>query len=98
MSREVNSAAEIQARIAKGWKPNRYLSNILKNFSANSRSRCNICWSVTKRFFARLGSTDAGTPALWFVCEPDGALLTYTTDSPALDEPSAGYIFTHFFI
>ena len=29
-----------------------------------------------------------------FVCEPDGALLTYTTDSPALDEPSAGYIFT----
>lgn len=29
-----------------------------------------------------------------FVCEPDGALLTYTTSSPALDEPSAGYIFT----
>ncbi|MFG6348966.1 MAG: hypothetical protein K1W15_09650 [Lachnospiraceae bacterium] len=29
-----------------------------------------------------------------FICEPDGALLTYTTGSPALDEPSAGYIFT----
>ena len=29
-----------------------------------------------------------------YICEPDGALLTYTTPSPALDEPSAGYIFT----
>lgn len=32
MSREVNSAAEIQARIAKGWKPNRYLSNMSMAF------------------------------------------------------------------
>lgn len=29
-----------------------------------------------------------------FVCESNGALLTYTTSSPAIDEPSAGYIFT----
>ena len=29
-----------------------------------------------------------------FICESDGALLCYTTDSPAIDEPSAGYIFT----
>lgn len=29
-----------------------------------------------------------------FVCESDGALMTYTTNAPALDEPSAGYIFT----
>lgn len=29
-----------------------------------------------------------------FVCESDGALLTYTTNSPQIDEPSAGYIFT----
>ena len=28
-----------------------------------------------------------------FICEPDGALLTYTTPSPRIDEPSAGYIF-----
>lgn len=29
-----------------------------------------------------------------FICEPDGALLSYTTPSPRVDEPSAGYIFT----
>ena len=29
-----------------------------------------------------------------FVCESDGALMTYTTNNPAIDEPSAGYIFT----
>ena len=29
-----------------------------------------------------------------FVCATDGALLCYATDNPAIDEPSAGYIFT----
>ena len=29
-----------------------------------------------------------------FICEPDDALLCYTTNTPAIDEPSAGYIFT----
>ena len=29
-----------------------------------------------------------------FICESDGALLAYTTNAPAIDEPSAGYIFT----
>lgn len=29
-----------------------------------------------------------------FICEPDGALLSYTTPRPRIDEPSAGYIFT----
>lgn len=29
-----------------------------------------------------------------FICESDGALLSYTTPNPRLDEPSAGYIFT----
>lgn len=29
-----------------------------------------------------------------FICDPKGALLCYTTDAPAIDEPSAGYIFT----
>ncbi len=29
-----------------------------------------------------------------FICEPDGALLSYTTPHPQIDEPSAGYIFT----
>lgn len=29
-----------------------------------------------------------------FICEPDGALLSYTTPSPRIDEPTAGYIFT----
>lgn len=28
-----------------------------------------------------------------FICDPNAALLTYTTKSPAIDEPSAGYIF-----
>lgn len=29
-----------------------------------------------------------------FICEPDGALLSYTTPNPQIDEPSAGYTFT----
>lgn len=29
-----------------------------------------------------------------FICDPDCALLTYTTNSPSIDEPSAGYTFT----
>ena len=29
-----------------------------------------------------------------FICDPDGALLVYATDTPSLEEPSAGYIFT----
>ena len=28
-----------------------------------------------------------------FICDPNAALLTYTTNAPAIDEPSAGYIF-----
>lgn len=34
--REVGSAAELQARIAKGWKPNRYLTNMSMAFFANA--------------------------------------------------------------
>ena len=29
-----------------------------------------------------------------FICDPNSALLCYATDSPAIDEPSAGYTFT----
>jgi hypothetical protein len=29
-----------------------------------------------------------------FICDPNDALLVYATDTPAVDEPSAGYIFT----
>lgn len=34
------------------------------------------------------------TTNMEFVCDPKGALLVYTPDGPAIDEPSAGYIFT----
>ena len=29
-----------------------------------------------------------------FICNPNSVLLTYTTASPSIDEPSAGYTFT----
>jgi len=29
-----------------------------------------------------------------FICNPNSAILAYATDTPAIDEPSAGYIFT----
>lgn len=29
-----------------------------------------------------------------FICNPDDALLTYTTSAPSIEEPSAGYTFT----
>lgn len=29
-----------------------------------------------------------------FICDPDSILLVYTTDSPSIEEPSAGYTFT----
>ena len=36
-----------------------------------------------------------GTPAdMNFICDPKSALLAYATNAPAIDEPSAGYIFT----
>ncbi|MCD8195895.1 MAG: hypothetical protein LUE24_03030 [Lachnospiraceae bacterium] len=35
-----------------------------------------------------------GQEEMDFICDPAGALLCYTTSSPAIDEPSAGYIFT----
>ena len=38
---------------------------------------------------AELGEEDN----MQFICDPKAALLTYTTKSPAIDEPSAGYIF-----
>jgi len=30
---------------------------------------------------------------LEFICDPNSLLLTYTTNAPAIDEPSAGYTF-----
>jgi hypothetical protein len=40
-------------------------------------------------------AAEAGQPDdMQFICEPDGLLLAYTTSTPAIDEPSAGYIFT----
>ena len=29
-----------------------------------------------------------------FICDPTAAILAYATNTPAIDEPSAGYIFT----
>lgn len=44
---------------------------------------------------ATYNAAEEGQPDdMQFVCESDGALVTYTTPSPAIDEPSAGYIFT----
>lgn len=35
-----------------------------------------------------------GVEEMGLICDPDSALMVYATDAPALDEPSAGYIFT----
>lgn len=44
---------------------------------------------------ATYNAAEEGQPDdMHFICEADGALMTYTTNSPQLDEPSAGYIFT----
>ncbi len=44
---------------------------------------------------ATYNMAEEGQPdQMQFICEPDGALLTYTTANPSIDEPSAGYIFT----
>lgn len=39
-------------------------------------------------------SASIGGENMDFICDPKGALLCYATDAPAIDEPSAGYIFT----
>lgn len=40
-------------------------------------------------------SAPAGaTGDMQFICDPNDALLAYATNAPAIDEPSAGYIFT----
>ena len=35
-----------------------------------------------------------GAEDMQFICDPDSAILAYATSAPAIDEPSAGYIFT----
>lgn len=35
-----------------------------------------------------------GASDMNFICDPDNAILAYATSAPAIDEPSAGYIFT----
>lgn len=35
-----------------------------------------------------------GVEDMDFICDPDSAILAYATSAPAIDEPSAGYIFT----
>lgn len=37
----------------------------------------------------QVGETDMN-----FICDPNAAILAYATSAPAIDEPSAGYIFT----
>lgn len=47
--RDVNSAAQIAARIAKGWKPNRYLTNMSMAYFANQQTM----WQQAFFLFAR---------------------------------------------
>ena len=48
-----------------------------------------------KVLYATYNAAEEGqSDDMQFICEPDGALLSYTTSSPRIDEPSAGYIFT----
>lgn len=37
---------------------------------------------------------EMGTEDMDFICDPNAAILAYATNAPAIDEPSAGYIFT----
>lgn len=46
-----------------------------------------VAGSVINR--AKIGQEDD----MEFICNPNDVLLTYTTDAPAIDEPSAGYTF-----
>ena len=43
---------------------------------------------------AKLNKAGIGGEDMDFICDPKGALLCYATSAPAIDEPSAGYIFT----
>ena len=38
-------------------------------------------------------AAQGATADMQYVCDPTGMLLCYTTGAPAIDEPSAGYIF-----
>ena len=43
---------------------------------------------------AAYNAAEEGQPAdMRFICDPKGALISYTTPAPRVDEPSAGYIF-----
>lgn len=46
-------------------------------------------------FMSTYNTSDPGQEdKMDFICDPKGALLCYATPTPAIDEPSAGYIFT----
>lgn len=52
-------------------------------------------FNEVKVLYATYNASEEGQEDdMQFICEPDGALLSYTTPSPRVDEPSAGYIFT----
>lgn len=45
-------------------------------------------------FSSIYNAAGVGQEDMNFICDPDSAILAYATNSPAIDEPSAGYIFT----
>jgi len=47
-----------------------------------------------KVFESTYNAGGIGEENMQFTCDPNAALLLYATDTPAIDEPSAGYIFT----
>ncbi|MDO4280778.1 MAG: hypothetical protein Q4C56_04025 [Peptococcaceae bacterium] len=47
---------------------------------------------VMSSIYNKAGFGTAGD--MQFICDPTSALLAYATNTPAIDEPSAGYIFT----
>ena len=54
-TREVNGNAAILARINKGWKPNRYLTNMSMAYFADPRPCCNQYFSdLSGGFFYRI--------------------------------------------
>lgn len=49
---------------------------------------------TVKVFESTYNAAGLGDEDMEFICATDSALLCYATPSPAIDEPSAGYIFT----
>lgn len=100
--REPNRLA-LGANVYVALKNNPFVKECVK-YSGSTANPATVTLDVLAKLFGvekvvRLESTynkgGYGSEDMQFICDANSALLCYASNAPQIDEPSAGYIFTH---